>query len=170
MAISMYQLTVPLFVHTLTSLVGILEKGAGFSEAKKLDPSVLPNSRLAPDMYALTKQVQIISDTIKGAVARLAGVEVPVWEDNEKTLAELIARTQKTIDYVKTFTAAQIDGSESKTIELKFGGGFEMTFVGLSFLQGMILPNMYFHVSTAYNILRHNGVELGKGDLLGKVQ
>jgi hypothetical protein len=170
MAISMYQLTVPLFIHTLTSLVGILEKSAGFAEAKKLDPSVLPNARLAPDMYALAKQVQTVSDTIKGAVAHLAGVAVPVWEDNEKTLAELIVRIQKTIDYVATFTAAQIDGSETKTIELKYGGGFEMTFTGLNFLQSMILPNMYFHVSTAYNILRHNGVELGKGDLLGKLQ
>lgn len=169
MSISMYQLTVGHFVHTLNSLIVILEKGIAFAEVKKLDPSVLPNSRLAPDMFPLTRQVQIVSDNVKGCVARLAGIQPPVWEDNEKTLPELIARTRKTIDYVQSFKPGQIDGSEDKTIEVKFPG-YEFTFTGINFYQLMTLPNLHFHVSTAYNILRHNGVELAKGDLLGKIQ
>ncbi|MDB6062400.1 MAG: hypothetical protein JWM78_2503 [Verrucomicrobiaceae bacterium] len=170
MSISMYELTVPVFTHNLTNLIAILEKGAAFSEAKNIDPSVLPNSRLAPDMHPLKKQVQITSDNVKGALARLAGVELPSWEDNENTFAELIARVQKTIDYTKTFKAAQIDGSENKAIELKLGPSFEMNFEGMGFLQLMVLPNFYFHLSTTYDILRHNGVDLGKRDLLGKIQ
>lgn len=170
MTISMYQLTVPVFTHNLTNLVAILEKAAAFAEAKKLDPSVLPNSRLAPDMFALARQVQVVSDTVKGAVARLAGVDLPSWEDNEKTIPELIARIHKTLDYANTFTPAQIDGSEGKTIVLNLGPGFELTFDGLGLLQMMVLPNFYFHLTTVYNILRHNGVELGKRDYLGKIQ
>lgn len=170
MTISMYQLTVPVFAQKLSNLVAILEKAAAFEVAKKLDASVLPNCRLAADMLPFAKQVQTVSDNAKGTVARLAGVTPPVWEDNEKTIGELIARTQKTLDYVNTFTAAQIDGSESKSIELKYPGGYEFKFDGMGYLQLMALPNFYFHLTTAYNILRHNGVELGKGDFLGKIQ
>lgn len=170
MPITMYQLTVPVLTQKLNSLITILEKAAAFEEAKKLDPSILPNSRLAPDMFALARQVQIASDNAKGAVARLAGIEPPAWADDEKTIGELIARTQKTIDYANSFTPAQIDGSETKTIQLKYPGGYEFTFVGMDYLQKMVLPNFYFHLTTAYNILRHNGVAVGKGDFLGQIQ
>lgn len=170
MAIAMYQITVPVFTQKLNNLVTILEKAAAFEETKKLDASILPNSRLAPDMFALARQVQIVSDAVKGALARLAGIEPPSWVDDEKTIAELIGRVQKTIDYTNGFTPAQIDGAETKTIELKYPGGHEFTFVGMDFLQKMVLPNFYFHLTTAYNILRHNGVPLGKGDFLGQIQ
>lgn len=170
MAITMYQLTAPVFTQKLNSLITLLEKAAAFEEAKKLDPSVLPNCRLAPDMFALARQVQIVSDNVKGALARLAGIEPPAWADDEKTIAELIVRVRKTIDYADTFTPAQIDGSETKTVELKYPGGYEFTFVGMDFLQKMVLPNFYFHLTTTYNILRHNGVALGKGDYLGQIQ
>jgi hypothetical protein len=170
MTISMYQLSADVYIHNLTNFIAILEKGAAFSEAKKLDPTVLPNSRLAPDMYPLSKQVQVVSDTVKGAMARLAGVEVPSWEDNEKTFPELIARVKKTLDYVKSFKPEQINGTEDRPIEMKLGAAYQLNFTGLSLVQLMIMPNLFFHLSTAYNILRHNGVELGKGDLLGKIQ
>jgi|SRR5690606_11517345 len=170
MTISMYQLTVPVFAHTLTNLLSILNKAVAFADAKKLDPSVLPNARLAPDMYPLKKQVQVASDTIKGAVARLAGIEAPSWPDTEETMAELIARVQKTLDYVNGFKPEQINDSEDNTVELNFPGGYNFTFTGLSFVQMMVMPNLYFHFTTTYGILRHNGVEVGKGDLLGKIQ
>lgn len=170
MSLSMYQLTVPVFAHALQSLLGILSKAEAFAEAKKLDASVLPNARLAPDMYPLKKQVQVVSDTARGGVARLAGIEVPSWPDDEDTLQQLKTRVQKTIDYVNAFTPAQIDGSEDQPIELKFASGYDLKFTGLSLVQLMVMPNLYFHLSIAYGILRHNGVELGKGDLLGKVQ
>lgn len=169
MPITMYQLTVPIFTTKLNNLIAILEKAAAFEETKKLDSTILPNSRLAPDMFALARQVQIVSDGVKGGLARLAGIEPPSWADDEKTIAELIARVQKTIEYANSFSAEQIDGSEEKTLELKYGT-YEFTFIGMDFLQKMVLPNFYFHLTTAYNILRHNGVALGKGDFLGQIQ
>jgi uncharacterized protein len=169
MQISMYQASVPTITHSLSNLIAILEKGAAHAEANKIDPAVLINSRLYPDMFALGKQVQIASDIAKRGVARLAGVEPPAFEDKETTFPELIDRLQRTIAYLNTLTPEQIDGSEEKAIELPFGQE-TMLFTGLSFLLYFIHPNVYFHVTTTYDILRHNGVELGKIDFLGKPQ
>src|ERR1035437_8739292 len=166
MTISMYQASVPRFVSILTNLSNILDKAQAHVEARKLDPAALTAYRLFPDMLPMTKQVQIACDTAKGAVARLAGVEIPVHEDNEKTLAELQARIAKALAFIQTVTASQIDGSEDKEIVLKRGDQ-ETRYKGMQFLLGHALPNVYFHVTTAYNILRHNGVEIGKRDYLG---
>lgn len=169
MSLSMYQAFIPPITHSLTNLIAVLEKGLAYAEAKKIDPSVLLNSRLFPDMLPLTRQIHIATDGAKGGAARLAGQTPPVYEDNETTFAELIARLKKTIDYLNSFTPAQIDGSEAKDISLKIGA-HEMKFAGQAYLLGFVLPNVYFHVTTAYNILRHNGVEIGKQDYLGKIQ
>lgn len=168
MTISMYQASVPSLIHALNNLAVILEKGAAHAEARKVDPVVLLNSRLYPDMFPLGRQVQIASDIARRGAARLAGLEAPKLEDNETTFPELIARLQNVITYLKTLTAAQIDGSEEKSITLLVGKE-TMTFEGLPYLLSFVLPNVYFHVTTAYNILRHCGVELGKRDYLGKI-
>lgn len=167
MKISMYQASVPTFIHILGNLSAILEKAAVYAEAKKIDPAVLVNGRLAPDMFPLSKQVQIATDGAKGGAARLAGLEPPRYEDNERTFPELVARIRKTIDFLATLTPEQIDGSEEKTITLKFHETTK-TFVGMPYLLNYVLPNLYFHTTTAYAILRHNGVEIGKQDYLGK--
>jgi hypothetical protein len=166
MTISMYQASVPRLVSALTNLSNILDKAQAHVDAKKLDPAALTTYRLFPDMLPLSKQVQIACDTAKGAVARLAGVEIPVHEDNEKTLAELQARIAKTLAFIQSVTAQQIDGSEDKEIVVKRGDK-ETHYRGLQFLFGHAIPNIYFHVTTAYNILRHNGIEIGKRDYLG---
>jgi hypothetical protein len=166
MTISMYQASAPRLANSLTNLSTILDKAAAHAEAKKIDPSVLLQSRLYPDMLPLLRQVQISSDNAKGAVARLAGVEVPKYEDTEETIADLKQRLAKTIDFVSSFKPAQIDGSEEKDIHLKLGPT-EVTFKGMQYLLGFVLPNFYFHVVTAYDILRHNGVEIGKRDFIG---
>lgn len=166
MTISMYQASAPVLARMLTNLKNLLAKGEAHAAAKKFDASVLINGRLAPDMFALARQVQIATDLSKGCVARLAGVEPPKYEDNEATFAELAARIDKTIAYIKTFNAAQIDGSEDKAVVLKSPRG-EMNFKGLDYLLHFVHPNVYFHITTAYNILRHNGVEIGKMDFLG---
>lgn len=163
----MYQAAVPVLARSLNNLINILEKGAAYAEAKKIDEAVLLNSRLFPDMFALARQVQIATDISKGCVARLAGDEPVKFEDNEATFADLIARVRKVIGIVEGYKAAQIDGSEERDIVLKSPRG-EMNFKGLSYLQGFVLPNVYFHVATTYNILRHNGVELGKMDFIGQ--
>jgi len=163
----MYQASVPVFIRTLGNLSAILAKGAAHAEAKKIDPLVLVNSRLFPDMFPLSRQVQIASDTAKGAAARLAGMEPPSYEDNEKTFPELIARLDKTVEFLKTFKPEQIDGSEERTVNIKVAGQ-PMTLQGMTFLLQRALPNLYFHTTTAYAILRHNGVEVGKKDYLGK--
>jgi len=165
--LSMYQASVPVFIRTLGNLSGILTKGAAHAEAKKIDPLVLVNSRLFPDMFPLSRQVQIASDTAKGAAARLAGMEPPSYEDNEQAFPELIARLDKTVEFLKTFKPEQIDGSEERTINIKVAGQ-PMTLQGMTFLLQRALPNLYFHTTTAYAILRHNGVEVGKKDYLGK--
>jgi uncharacterized protein len=167
MAISMYQASVPVIIRTLNNLIGILEKGAMHAETKKIDPSVLVNSRLFPDMFPLSKQVQIASDIAKRGASELAGVEAPKFEDNETTFPQLIERLQKTVSYLNTLKPEQIDGSEEKTITLQMGGN-SLSFQGMPFLLYFVLPNVYFHVTTAYNILRHCGVEVGKQDFLGK--
>ncbi len=166
MTISMYQASVPRLVNALGNLSNILDKAQAHADAKKLDPAVLPGLRLFPDMLPLKSQVQIASDTAKGVVARLAGVEIPAYEDTETTLAELKARIAKTIAFVQTFTPAQIDGTEDKEIITRRGEK-ETRYTGMQFLLGHAIPNIYFHVTTAYNILRHNGVEIGKRDYLG---
>ena len=167
MTISMYQASVPVFTRMLNNLATILEKAAAHAEAKKIDPAVFTNDRLYPDMLPLARQIMIASDTAKGGAARLAGVEPPSYEDNETTFPELIERLRKTIAYLNTLKPAQIDGSEKKTITLKTRND-TLTFEGMTFLLNRALPNLYFHVSTAYAILRHNGVDIGKKDYLGK--
>jgi uncharacterized protein len=167
MNISMYQASVPRFVNILGNLSSILDKAQAHVEAKKIDAAVLPDYRLFPDMLPMTTQVQIACDAAKGVVARLAGLEIPVYEDNEKTLADLKARVTKTIAFIQSVTAAKIDGTEDKEIVIKRGDK-ETRYSGMQFLLGHALPNFYFHVTTTYNILRHNGVEIGKRDYLGK--
>ena len=168
MTISMYQASVPVFIRMLNNLAAILEKVAAHAEAKKIAPAVLLNSRLYPDMFPLSRQVQIASDTAKGGAARLAGMEPPKYEDNETTFPELIERLRKTITYLNTLKPEQIDGSEKKKVTLKVRDEM-LTFEGLTFLLNRVLPNLFFHVSTAYAILRHSGVEIGKKDYLGKM-
>ena len=167
MTISMYQASVPRFVNILNNLTGILDKAQAHIDAKKIDGSVLTTYRLFPDMLPMTTQVLIACDAAKGVVARLAGIEIPVYEDNEKTLAELKARIAKTVDFIQSVTPAQIDGTEDKDIVTKRGDK-ETHYKGMQFLLGHALPNFYFHVTTTYNILRHNGIEIGKRDFLGK--
>jgi uncharacterized protein len=166
MTISMYQASIPAFIQTLTGLSNVLDKADKFCAAKKIDPAVLVNARLAPDMFALARQVQIACDFAKGAGARLAGVDVPAYEDSEKTIAELKARITKTIDFIKGLKPAQIDGSEERDIILKIAGN-PVTFKGQFYLVNFAIPNFYFHLTSAYAILRHNGVELSKGGFLG---
>jgi hypothetical protein len=166
MAISMYQASAPRFVNTLKNLSTILDKAQAHADAKKIDPRVLTAARLYPDMFPMSRQVQSACDTAKGAVARLAGVEVPVHEDTEQTFEEFKARIAKTIAFINTIQPAQVDGSEDKEVVLKFRSG-EVKFKGMQYLLGQALPNFYFHVTTAYNILRHNGVEVGKKDYIG---
>jgi hypothetical protein len=167
MTISMYQATVPVFTRMLNNLVAILEIAAAHAESKKIDPAVLINDRLYPDMFPLTRQVRIAADAAAGGTARLAGVEPPKSENEATTFPELIERLRQTIAYVNTFKPEQIDGSEKRTITLKVRDA-TLTLDGLTFLLNRLLPNFYFHITTAYGILRHNGVELGKKDYLGK--
>jgi hypothetical protein len=167
MKMSMYQASVPVLRRMLNNLADILQKGAAHAEAKKIDPAVLLASRLYPDMFALARQVQTATDTAKACAARLAGKEIPKHEDNEATFPELVARVKKTVAFLDTFKPEQIDGTENKSITLKMRSG-DLTFTGIAYLLHFALPNFYFHVTTTYDILRHNGVELGKIDFLGK--
>ena len=167
MTISMYQALIPVSIRTLNNLINILEKGAAYAETKKIDPNVLINSRLSPDMLPLSKQVQIASDIVNRGAARLAGVEAPKFEDNETTFGQLIDRIHKTISQLNTFKPEQIDGSEEKEITLQMRDN-TASFQGMPYLLYFVLPNLYFHVTTAYDILRHCGVELGKQDFLGQ--
>ena len=166
-SISMFQASVPVFIRMLRNLRAILEKGAAHAEAMKFEPAVLVNGRLAPDMLPLSRQVQIAADSAKGCGARLAGVEPPKYEDTEKSFPELLARVDKTMAFLKTLTPAQVDGSEERDITLQMRAG-PLHFKGLQYLVHFALPNFYFHVTTAYNILRHNGVEIGKQDYIGR--
>ena len=168
MTISMYQASVPPMIKTLSNLRNLLEKAVAHAEAKKIDPSVLINARLYPDMFPLSRQVQIATDMAKGAASRLAGQEVPKYEDNEATFPELVARLDKTIALLENFKPEDIDGSEDRTITLPMRDR-TLTFKGLPYLIDYVLPNVYFHTTTAFAILRHNGVEIGKKDFLGKV-
>jgi uncharacterized protein len=167
MTISMYQASAPRFVNMLRNLSALIEKADAHGAAKKIDPAALTAFRLYPDMFPFTRQVQIACDTAKGAVARLAGIEIPKHEDVEQTFAELKSRIAKTIDFIESVKPERVDGSEEKEIVLPMRSG-ERRFKGMQYLLGFAYPNFYFHVTTAYNILRHNGVEIGKADFIGK--
>lgn len=167
MSIGMYQLAVPTLLRALSNLRAVLAKADAHCAAKKIDPLVLTRYRLFPDMLPLTFQVQVACDMSKGCVARLSGVEAPKFEDNEQSFAELDERIERTIAFVKSVSPGQIDGTEAKAITLKTPLG-ELNFEGLNYVQSFVLANLYFHSATVYNILRHNGVELGKMDFLGK--
>jgi hypothetical protein len=164
----MYQASVPVFVRGLTNLKGILGKAVAHAATRRIQESVFFNARLYPDMFPLSRQVQIASDHAKG-VARLAGLEPPAYEDNEQTFADLGARIDRTIAYLNALAPAQIDGSEERVVSRKLGGKL-MSFKGQAFLLHVALPNFYFHATTAYAILRHNGVELGKSDFIGGLE
>lgn len=166
MPITMYAASAPRFVHMLNNLAALLDKAQAHIDAKNLDPAALTTFRLYPDMFPLSRQVQVACDLAKGAVARLGGVEVPKYEDNEQTIAELKARIAKTIAFINSVAPAQIDASAERDITLKLGKQ-DYTFKGVQYLLNFAYPNFYFHVTTAYNILRHNGVEIGKKDFNG---
>lgn len=169
MSISMYDVSIPALVRGLTNLSALIDKAAAHAEGKKFDPAVLSQSRLFPDMHPLVRQVQIACDTAKGAAGRLAQVEVPKHADTEATLVELKARIAKTIEFLKSITPAQVQGAESRDVELKFPSG-AWKFTGMAYLTDFVLPNFYFHTSMVYALLRNNGIEIGKGDFLGPIQ
>ena len=166
MTMSMYQASIPQFEKMLINLSNILKKGEAFAKEKNIDGAVLVNGRLAPDMFPLSKQIQIACDQVKNGLARLAGVEAPKFDDHESTFEQLQERIAKTIAFAKTITPAQLEGSETK--EIKFSiKEWNFEFVGDQYLLTWIIPNFYFHITTAYNIVRHNGVQIGKSDYLG---
>ena len=166
MAMSMYTASVPVFQHMLRNLIHILDKGEANAQARKIDPAVLAAARLAPDMLPFTRQIQIACDGAKNGVARISGVEAPKFEDNEATFPELKARVQKTLDFLATVPAAKMDGTEDKDITFPVGRDTTRTMKAQAYLGTWVLPNFFFHVTTAYDILRHNGVDLGKTDYL----
>jgi hypothetical protein len=169
MSISIYDFSIPVLTRGLTNLSAILDKGAAHATAKKFDSLVLAQSRLFPDMHPLVRQVQIACDTAKGAAARLAGIEVPKHEDTEVTFADLKARIAKTVDFLKSVTAAQLKDAENRSIEIKFPNS-SWKFTGKAYLTDFVLPNFYFHATIVYALLRKAGVEVGKGDFLGAIQ
>ena len=164
--LTIYDATIPPLKRTLNNMAAILKKGEEYADAKKIEHSVLLNSRLFVDMYPLTRQVQIATDMSKGAGARLAGVEIPKYEDNETSFAELQARIAKTIAFLDTIDSKQLQDAETREITITIRKT-DLKFSGQDYLLKWVLPNVYFHVTTAYNILRHHGVELGKQDFLG---
>lgn len=166
MSLSMYDASAPRLAQMLRNLDAILATAAAHAAGKKIDPAVLLGARLFPDMLPMVKQVQIATDHAKGAVARLAGAEVPRYEDTEQSFDELRERIAKTVAFVESFTPAQFEGAEERPVALRVGGR-DWSFKGRDYLLGFALPNFYFHLVTAYNILRHNGVEIGKADYLG---
>ncbi|PHV13243.1 DUF1993 domain-containing protein [Chitinimonas sp. BJB300] len=167
MSLSMYQASVPVFVRLLGNLSSVLEKAAASAEVRKIDPSVFINARLAPDMFPLARQVQIAADAAKTCTAMLAGIDVPSYPDTETTFAELQARITKTIDFIQSVPAEKINGSEARTITLKRRDK-ETVFQGQPYLLTYVFPNFFFHITTTYAILRHNGVDIGKRDYLGQ--
>jgi hypothetical protein len=166
MSLSIYDLAVPTFSKLLPALQGVLKKAEADAEARKIDPQVFLQARLAPDMFPLTRQVQICTDQVKGGLSRLANIEVPSWEDNEASFADLYARIEKSLAYANGFKAEQFEGAETRTVELKFPQA-SFSFTGQDYLVQFVLPNFYFHMTAAYAILRHNGVQIGKRDFLG---
>lgn len=168
MKISMHTMAVDQCAHLLGNVSKLLDKGLAHAQAKKFDPDVLVNARIAPDMFPLAKQVQIASDMVKHGVARLAGQEAPRFEDNEKTIEELQARIEKTIAYIRSVPAQALEGSEDRDIKIPLRDrAIEMK--GLAYLRNWVLPNFYFHVTMVYALLRHNGVDIGKRDFLGEL-
>lgn len=166
---TLYDFSIPALMRGLTNMSAILDKAAAYATAKKIDGTVLAQTRLFPDMHPLSRQVQIACDTAKGAAGRLAGIEVPKHEDTETTLPELKARIAKTLDFLKTVNAAKVPADETRAIELKFPSG-TWKFTAVSYLNDFVLPNFYFHASMVYALLRKSGVEIGKGDFLGAIQ
>ena len=167
MSVSMYEAAVPTMTRGLENLAAILEKAAAHAEAKKIAPEVLVGARLFPDMFPLAKQVQIASDSAKGGCARLAQAEIPSYEDNETTFAQLAERARKTVAFLKTLKPEQFEGAETRTVTWKVRAG-ERSMQGQPYLFTHVLPNFFFHCDTTYDILRHNGVDIGKGDFLGR--
>lgn len=166
MTISMYQASVPAFIRALDNLAAILEKAAAHAQARKIEAAVLLSSRLYPDMFPLARQVQIATDTARSGAGRLAGMEFPAYEDREATFQDLVLRVRNTISYLESLRPAQIDGGEDKTISWQSRSSTK-SMQALPYLMNHLLPNLHFHVTTAYCILRHNGVEIGKKDFLG---
>lgn len=164
--LTMFDISIPALKRNLTNLAHILKLGESHADSKKIEHAVLLNARLFPDMYPLTRQIQIATDMSKGTAARLAGIEIPKYEDNETTFAELQARITKTIAFLDTIQPAQLEGSEAREVVVSVRK-VELKFTGQDYLLKWVNPNVYFHVSTAYNILRHSGVDLGKPDFLG---
>jgi len=169
MTVSMYDVSIPIFALSLNNLAAILDKASGHAEVKKVEPNVLPATRLIADMLPLSAQVQIACDTAKGAAARLAGLEAPKHEDTEATIEELKARVAKTLVFLKSIKPEQLAGAETREIVLQFPQA-TMKFTGLNYLTNFVLPNFFFHVTMAYALLRKNGVDLGKRDFLGPIQ
>lgn len=169
MSVSLYDVSIPVFTLHLNNLATLLDKAASHSQSKKVDPKVLPATRLIADMLPLSSQVQIACDTAKGAAARLAGVEIPKHPDTETTLEELKARVTKTLDFIKTIKPAQLEGAETREVVLQFPST-TLKFTGLNYLTNFVLPNFFFHVTTTYALLRQNGVDIGKRDFLGPIQ
>jgi len=168
MSLSMHSASAPVFTRGLTNMLTWLDKAQAHAEARKFETASYLGLRLAPDMLPFMRQIQITSDGAKGCMARLAGVEIPKWEDNEANLDDLRARIRKTLDFVQTFSAAQIDGSDERAIVVPMRNRDALQFTGESFLKSYALPNFYFHATATYLILRHAGVELGKADFLGR--
>lgn len=169
MSLTMYQASIPAFIRMLENLSAILDKAAAHAEAKSIDPTIFVNARLAPDMYPLSRQIQIATDIVKGCAARLSGIEVPSYEDNETTFAELKARIVKTMDFLQSVSEDHINSSEEREIILKIHSK-DIKFLAQSYLFNFVIPNFYFHVTATYAILRHNGVDLGKMDYMGDPQ
>ncbi|MGH8262074.1 MAG: DUF1993 domain-containing protein [Steroidobacterales bacterium] len=169
MTVSIYTMSVDTFVPMLRSLSAVLDKGAEHARAKGLDPDSLVNARLAPDMFPLARQVQIACDQAKNGTARLTGQEPPRFEDNEKTLAELKARIAKTLAYLDAMRPAQFEDARNRQVTFTLNEELALDMDGVQYLRDWALPHFYFHVVTAYDILRHNGVEIGKRDYLSHV-
>lgn len=168
MPLTMYQVSVPVFRNILTNLSAILDKANAYAAEKRIDPSVLLQARLYPDMFPLVRQVQIASDHARNATARLSGAEPPRFADDEQSIDELKARIARTLDYISSVPAEKIDGSEARTISIKMGPN-QREFQGQSYLLGFALPNFFFHVTTAYDILRHVGLNISKRDFIGEI-
>jgi hypothetical protein len=165
MSLSVYDVTVPPMVTRLKALSALLDKATAYAEAKKFDPKALLEARLFPNMFPLLRQIQVTCDMAKGGVARLAEIDVPKYEDTETTFAELKARIARTIDFIESAKAAQLQGAESRTVTMTFPGS-SLTFKGVDFLNDFALPNFYFHLSMSYALLRQAGLDVGKRDFL----
>ena len=166
MTISIYGMTVPIFTRMLTNLLACMDKAEAYAAERKFDTAVLANARLSPDMIPFRGQIMIATDHAKGCVSRLAGKEVPSWPDTEETFAELRARITKALDLLATVTPEELEGSETRDVTLKVGGK-DVQVNGMAYVTERALPNFFFHITTAYAILRHNGIPIGKRDYIG---